>query len=293
MLALVVFLRSMMFICRFIEVKRWGSLEVMAQGKSTLLKILSRITSPTRGRVGVAGRIGCLLEVGTGFHPELTGRENVFLNGSILGMSRREIRKRFDEIVEFAEVEQFLDMPVKRYSNGMLVRLGFFSCRTSRSRCPDCGRSPWRGRCSVPEEESREGPRVPEPRTNGAYGVAQSSNDCWFLHTSYPAARRKASRRWDSSQVIERHLSLSSTEKTDEEQLPHWDDSQRSVGTEYMQIKSIDVVDASGFGAVTVQSDIDTHITYEVIESGHRVCLQLTLVDESGIPSSSASIHQR
>ncbi len=94
-------------------------------GKSTLLKILSRIVTPTSGRVGVRGRIGSLLEVGTGFHPELTGRENIFLNGAILGMKRSEIRKRFDRIVEFAEVSQFLDTPVKRYSSGMTVRLGF------------------------------------------------------------------------------------------------------------------------------------------------------------------------
>lgn len=94
-------------------------------GKSTLLKILSRIVTPTSGRVGVRGRIGSLLEVGTGFHPELTGRENIFLNGAILGMKRSEIRKRFDQIVEFAEVSQFLDTPVKRYSSGMTVRLGF------------------------------------------------------------------------------------------------------------------------------------------------------------------------
>ena len=94
-------------------------------GKSTLLKILSRIVTPTSGRVGVRGRIGSLLEVGTGFHPELTGRENIFLNGAILGMKRAEIRKRFDQIVEFAEVSQFLDTPVKRYSSGMTVRLGF------------------------------------------------------------------------------------------------------------------------------------------------------------------------
>jgi len=94
-------------------------------GKSTLLKILSRIVTPTSGRVGVRGRIGSLLEVGTGFHPELTGRENIFLNGAILGMKRAQIRKRFDEIVDFAEVGQFLDTPVKRYSSGMTVRLGF------------------------------------------------------------------------------------------------------------------------------------------------------------------------
>ena len=94
-------------------------------GKSTLLKILSRITEPTSGRVSIKGRVASLLEVGTGFHPELTGRENIYLNGAILGMSRVEIKKKFDEIVAFAEVEKFLDTPVKRYSSGMYVRLAF------------------------------------------------------------------------------------------------------------------------------------------------------------------------
>ena len=94
-------------------------------GKSTLLKILSRITEPTSGRVTINGRIASLLEVGTGFHPELTGRENIFLNGAILGMNKAEIRRKFDEIVDFAEVERFLDTPVKRYSSGMYVRLAF------------------------------------------------------------------------------------------------------------------------------------------------------------------------
>jgi len=94
-------------------------------GKSTLLKILSRITAPTEGRIKVKGRIASLLEVGTGFHPELTGRENIFLNGAILGMSRSEIRAQFDEIVAFSGVEAFIDTPVKRYSSGMYVRLGF------------------------------------------------------------------------------------------------------------------------------------------------------------------------
>ncbi len=94
-------------------------------GKSTLLKVLSRITEPTEGRVTIRGRVASLLEVGTGFHPELTGRENIFLNGAILGMTRREIKEKFDEIVAFAEVEKFLDTPVKRYSSGMYVRLAF------------------------------------------------------------------------------------------------------------------------------------------------------------------------
>jgi lipopolysaccharide transport system ATP-binding protein len=94
-------------------------------GKSTLLKVLSRITDPSVGRIAINGRVASLLEVGTGFHPELTGRENIFLNGAILGMGRTEIKKKFDEIVDFAEVEKFLDTPVKRYSSGMYVRLAF------------------------------------------------------------------------------------------------------------------------------------------------------------------------
>ena len=110
------------------EVKRGEVVGIIGRngaGKSTLLKILSRITEPSEGRVTLRGRVASLLEVGTGFHPELTGRENIYLNGAILGMTKAEIRKKFDEIVAFAEVERFLDTPVKRYSSGMYVRLAF------------------------------------------------------------------------------------------------------------------------------------------------------------------------
>jgi lipopolysaccharide transport system ATP-binding protein len=110
------------------EVKRGEVLGIIGRngaGKSTLLKVLSRITEPTEGSIEIEGRIASLLEVGTGFHPELTGRENIYLNGAILGMTRAEIRSRFDKIVAFADIERFLDTPVKRYSSGMYVRLAF------------------------------------------------------------------------------------------------------------------------------------------------------------------------
>ena len=105
--------------------ERVGIIGRNGAGKTTLLKLLSRVTHPTQGKISIDGRVVSLLEVGTGFHPELTGRENIFLNGSILGMSRREIQKKFDEIVSFAEIDKFLDTPVKRYSSGMYIRLAF------------------------------------------------------------------------------------------------------------------------------------------------------------------------
>ena len=103
----------------------WGIIGKSGAGKSTLLKLLSRITAPTTGSIKARGRIASLLEVGTGFHPELTGRENIYMNGAIMGMSRAEISRKLDEIVDFSGCERYIDTPVKRYSSGMTVRLGF------------------------------------------------------------------------------------------------------------------------------------------------------------------------
>ena len=116
-------LRDVSFNVRHGEV--WGIVGLNGSGKSTLLKILSRVTQPSHGSVDIRGRVNSLLEVGTGFHPELTGRENIYLNGAILGMTRREIQQKFDEIVDFSEIGRFIDTPVKHYSSGMYVRLAF------------------------------------------------------------------------------------------------------------------------------------------------------------------------
>ena len=125
-------------------------------GKSTLLKLLTRVTAPSAGRIELRGRVGSLLEVGTGFHPELTGRENIYLNGTLLGMRAKEIRRQFDDIVEFSGIERFLDTPVKRFSSGMYVRLAFAVAAHLEGGDPRDRRGPGRRRLRVPGTVARE-----------------------------------------------------------------------------------------------------------------------------------------
>ena len=137
-------------------------------GKSTLLKLLSRVTDPTEGHAEIHGRVGSLLEVGTGFHPELTGRENIYLNGAILGMRRAEIERKFDEIVDFSEVEQFIDTPVKRYSSGMYLRLAFAVAAHLEPEILVVDEVLAVGRCRIPAQMPGQDERCGPAGTHGA-----------------------------------------------------------------------------------------------------------------------------
>ena len=164
-------------------------------GKSTLLKILSKVTSPTKGSIKIKGRIASLLEVGTGFHPDLSGRENIFLNGAILGMTKKEIDSKFDEIVEFSEIGEFLDTPVKRYSSGMYVRLAFAVaalCSASSARAPAAA-SP------APETRRAARPQRGQPATRASAGRRAPPGTT--AAAAAPAAARSAHARTSPSPV--------------------------------------------------------------------------------------------
>ncbi len=164
-------------------------------GKSTLLKMLSRITEPTRGRVELYGRVGSLLEVGTGFHPELSGRENVFLNGAILGMAKAEIERKFDEIVAFAEIEKFIDTPVKRYSSGMYLRLGFAVAAHLEPDILLVDEVLAVGDAALPEEVSQQDGGRGARGAHGALRLAQHARGHAPVPAHHPAQRRARARR--------------------------------------------------------------------------------------------------
>lgn len=250
-------------------------------GKSTLLKILSRIVTPTLGRVGVRGRVGSLLEVGTGFHPELTGRENIFLNGAILGLKRSEIRRRFDEIVAFAEIEPFLDTPVKRYSSGMTVRLGF---SVAAHLEPDVliidevlsvGDQAFQRKCMGKASELGMQGRTVLVVSHNLAAVANMCSRAVLLDGGKLVVDDVPGR------VIERYLASMNPM----EGIVRWDPS-NAPGTAAIRLRSIAVVGTLS-ETPTPQVDIDAEIAvvveYEVLVGGTANTVQILLRDESGV----------
>jgi lipopolysaccharide transport system ATP-binding protein len=264
-----------------LQIKRGETIGIVGSngaGKSTLLKILSKIVTPTSGRVGIGGRVGCLLEVGTGFHPELTGRENVFLNGAILGMPRREIRKRFDQIVAFAEVEDFLDIPVKRYSNGMLIRLGF---SVAAHLDPDVliidevlgvGDADFQKKSLDKAREFREEGRTVLMVSHNLPMIASFCNRAVLLRAGKLVADGLP------SDVIDKHLSGSGKN----ELVRSWITGDQTIATDYLSIERIDVASDDGTRSPSIAAPINVDIQYKTTKQNQKVCFQLTLSDESG-----------
>jgi len=233
-------------------------------GKSTLLKILSRITEPTSGRVSIKGRVASLLEVGTGFHPELTGRENIFLNGAILGMRKVEIKKNFDEIVAFAEVDRFLDTPVKRYSSGMYVRLAF---AVAAHLDPEIlivdevlavGDAQFQKKClGKMEEVGKEGRTV----LFVSHNMAMISNLCQkgiFLEGG------KISLQGEASQAIQKYYQ-SANEKSEVHN--------RGIGSEAVELLSVELVGLSGALETTIHDKLTIRMKYKIKKAIDARCV--------------------
>ena len=250
-------------------------------GKTTLLKILSRITEPTEGYAQVHGRMGSLLEVGTGFHPELTGRENIFLNGAILGMKKGEIKRKFDEIVAFAEVEKFLETPVKRYSSGMYVRLAF---SVAAHLEPEI---------LVVDEVLAVGDVSFQKKCLGKMGeVAGEGRTVLFVSHNMGAVRQLCDRALlikegrvvcdgDTSSVINTYLSLDSLQEAEGE--ISWPENQ-GPGGEEIKLRRIRLVSPDGRVRSTfdVEKPIRVEIRYQVLRKLRGLRLRLALLTTQG-----------
>ena len=250
-------------------------------GKSTLLKILSRITEPTEGRIELYGRMSSLLEVGTGFHPELTGRENVFLNGAILGMKRAELARKFDEIVAFAEIEKFIDTPVKHYSSGMYVRLAF---AVAAHIDPEI---------LVVDEVLAVGDMAFQQKClNKMQDAGAQGRTVLFVSHNMPAVARLCRRvalisagrvvcDGPSHEVIDQYLgsNLGSTaERT-------WDDLRTAPGDEVVRLASVRVCDESGATgeSLDIRRPVGVEMTYEVLEPGQVLVPNYHFYNEEGV----------
>ncbi len=251
-------------------------------GKSTLLKILSRITEPTTGEVDIYGRIASLLEVGTGFHPELTGRENIFLNGSILGMKRTEIESKFNEIVAFSEVERFLDTPVKRYSSGMYVRLAF---AVAAHLEPEI---------LIVDEVLAVGDAAFQKKCLGKMGdVARQGRTVLFVSHNMPAIKSLCGRAILLSggrmvkdgrvdEVVNSYLSADNDDMARTGTIP--DDAPRLYGTDEAKLRSVRLTDLAGndVSQLYLGQPLGVQMTFEVFKEISEAVIEVGIIAMDG-----------
>jgi len=250
-------------------------------GKSTLLKVLSRITEPTSGRVELFGRVASLLEVGTGFHPELTGRENIYLNGAILGMRKVEIKKKFDEIVAFSEVEQFIDTPVKHYSSGMYVRLAF---AVAAHLEPEI--------LIVDEVLSVGDARFQRKCLGQMSAIAKEGRTVLFVSHNMSAVSRLCERaillgdggiqdQGPVDEVVGSYLSSAFTS----EAIRVWTDDATAPGDEIVRLRQLRVHDQAGVTRDTldIRRPVGIEMEYEVLTPGHVLVPNLHFYNDDGV----------
>ena len=250
-------------------------------GKSTLLKILSRVTEPTTGRVELHGRVGSLLEVGTGFHPELSGRENIFLNGAILGMSRTEIARKFDDIVAFAEVEKFIDTPVKRYSSGMYVRLAFAVAAYLEPEI-----------LLVDEVLAVGDASFQRKCLDRMKDVGRHGRTVLFVSHNMPAVTRLCERTilLDQGTVLQdgpSHKVVGSYLKSGLGTMAarEWPDLATAPGNDIVRLRAVRVRTEAGdvSDAVDIRYPVGIEIEFEVLQPGHLLIPNLHVTNEEGV----------
>ena len=266
------------------DVKRGETVGIIGRngaGKSTLLKVLSRITEPTRGRIELDGRVSALLEVGTGFHYELTGRENIYLNGTILGMKRAEITSKFDEIVAFAEVEQFIDTPVKRYSSGMAMRLGFAVAAHLESEI------------LIVDEVLAVGDAAFQKKCLGKMeGVAREGRTIFFVSHNMSAVTRLCQRAilldegklcldGTSHEVVNAYLHSELGTMSARE----WPDPLKAPGSETARLRAVRVrtMDGQSTEKFDIRKPVGLEMEYDVLKPGYKLMPGIMLWNDQGV----------
>jgi lipopolysaccharide transport system ATP-binding protein len=260
-------------------------------GKSTLLKVLTRITNPTRGRVEIRGRVGSLLEVGTGFHPELTGRENIYLNGAILGMKRREIQQKLPDMVEFSGVESFLDTPVKRYSSGMYVRLAFSVAAHLEpeillvDEVLAVGDAEFQRRCLGRMEDFGANGRTVLFVSHNMQAVAQLCDRAILMENG------RIARDGPSADVVAHYLQTSAGVGSSR----MWDDLESAPGDDVVKLRSVRILDRDGetVDYVDVRDPVGVEIAFRVLREGTAVVPKLKLVADGRIAFNAMDVDPR